>query len=183
MNINKWHMCNFANIPTFKYCSSPIKAGLLEPIDSPEVCECCGESTNVIYPGPFYSAKEISILCPKCIASGKAAELFSGEFVDFESINPDIEEEFKEELCLRTPSYNGIQQESWPDHCNDFCEFIAYVGWEEIKEMGIEDSVEFDSDSEEYADCCEDIVNNSNCQGYLFRCLKCGQYILHVDCD
>ena len=78
-----------------------------------------------------------------------AAELFNGKFVDFESINPDIEEIFKEELCLRTPSYNGIQKERQPDHCNDFCEFIAYVIREEIREMGIEDSVEFDSDSEE----------------------------------
>lgn len=87
------------------------------------------------------------------------------------------------ELCCRTPSYNGWQQEYWPDHCGDFCEFIAYVGWKEIVEMELENSVEFTPESEGYSEHKEHIINGSSCQGYLFRCLNCKKYILYVDCD
>ena len=65
----------------------------------------------------------------------------------------------------------------------DFCEFIAYVGWKEIVEMGLENSVEFTSESEGYSEHKEHIINGSSCQGYLFRCLNCKKYILYVDCD
>ena len=48
----------------------------------------------------------------------------------------------------KTPCYRGWQQEYWPAHCGDFCEFIAYVGWKEIVEMGLENSVEFATEAE-----------------------------------
>lgn len=135
-------------MPNFKYCSQPLEAGVFEKVDTPEVCDCCGKGTSVIYSGPFYSVEDINVLCPKCIASGKASKRFDGEFVDYAILSSTISEEYKKELCCRTPSYNGWQQEYWPDHCRDFCEFIAYVGWKEIVEMGLENSVEFTSESE-----------------------------------
>ena len=170
-------------MPNFKYCSQPLEAGVFEKVDTPEVCDCCGKGTSVIYSGPFYSVEDINVLCPKCIASGKASKRFDGEFVDYAILSSTISEEYKKELCCRTPSYNGWQQEYWPDHCGDFCEFIAYVGWKEIVEMGLENSVEFTSESEGYSEHKEHIINGSSCQGYLFRCLNCKKYILYVDCD
>lgn len=62
-------------------------------------------------------------------------------------------------------------------------QFIAYVGWKEIIEMGLENSVEFATEAEGYSEHKECIVNGSSCQGYLFRCLNCKKYILYVDCD
>lgn len=160
-----------------------MEAQFFEKVEEPEICDCCRKGTSIIYLGPFYSEETIETLCPKCIASGKAAEKFQGEFVDFETLTESISDHHKKELCLRTPSYTGLQQEYWPDHCDDFCEFIAYVGWKDIIEMGIENSIEFTSKSEPYSTYKEDIVNGSSCQGYLFRCLSCKKYILHVDCD
>lgn len=170
-------------IPNFKYCSKPLEARLLENVDSPEVCDCCGKATFVIYSGPFYSVEDINVLCPKCIASGEASKRFDGEFVDYAILSSAISEECKKELCCRTPSYTGWQQEYWPNHCGDFCEFIAYVGWKEIVEMGLENSVEFTPEAEGYSEHKEYIVNGGSCQGYLFRCLNCKKYILYVDCD
>ena len=68
---------------TFKYCSKPLEAGLFEETDMPEKCDCCGKGTNLIYSGPFYSKENPDVLCPQCIASGKAAKKFHGEFVIF----------------------------------------------------------------------------------------------------
>lgn len=170
-------------IPNFKYCSKPLEARLLENVDSPEVCDCCGKATFVIYSGPFYSVEDINVLCPKCIASGEASKRFDGEFVDYAILSSAISEEYKKELCCRTPSYKGWQQEYWPNHCGDFCEFIAYVGWKEIIEMGLESSVECTPEAEGYSEHKEYIVNGGSCQGYLFCCLNCKKYILYVDCD
>lgn len=170
-------------IPNFKYCSKPLEARLLENVDSPEVCDCCGKATFVIYSGPFYSVEDINVLCPKCIASGEVSKRFDGEFVDYAILSSAMSEEYKKELCCRTPSYKGWQQEYWPNHCGDFCEFIAYVGWKEIIEMGLESSVEFTPEAEGYSEHKEYIVNGGSCQGYLFCCLNCKKYILYVDCD
>lgn len=170
-------------MPSFKYCSQPLEAGLFEKVDTPEVCDCWGKGTSVIYSGPFYSVEDINVLCPKCIASGEASKRFNGEFVDYAILSSTISEKYKKELCCRTPSYNGWQQGYWPDHCEDFCEFISYVGWKEIVEMGLENSVEFTPESEGYSEHKEYIINGGSCQGYLFRCLNCKKYILYVDCD
>ena len=40
-------------MPSFKYCSQPLEAGLFEKVDTPEVCDCCGKGTSVIYSGPL----------------------------------------------------------------------------------------------------------------------------------
>lgn len=172
-------------MPDFKYCSKPLEAGLFEKTEIPERCDCCGKGTNLIYSGPFYSEEDVDVLCPQCIASGKAAKKFHGEFVDsaLALLLPDIPKANVTELCKKTPCYRGWQQEYWPAHCGDFCEFIAYVGWKEIVEMGLENSVEFATEVEGYSEHKEYIVNGGSCQGYLFRCLNCKKYILHVDCD
>lgn len=170
-------------MPNFKYCSKPLEAGLFEQVDLPQVCDCCGKGTSVIYSGSFYSIEDVNVLCPECIASGEASKRFNGEFVDYAILSSAISDEYKKELCYRTPSYNGWQQEYWVDHCGDFCEFIAYVGWKEIVEMGLENSVEFAPEAEGYSEHKENIVNGGSCQGYLFRCLNCKKYILYVDCD
>lgn len=181
----KTKVCGSVKMPNFKYCSKPLEAGLFEETDMPEKCDCCGKGTNLIYSGPFYSEEDPDVLCPQCIASGKAAKKFHGEFVDsaLALLLPDIPKANVTELCKKTPCYRGWQQEYWPAHCGDFCEFIAYVGWKEIVEMGLENSVEFATEAEGYSEHKEYIVNGGSCQGYLFRCLNCKKYILYVDCD
>ena len=74
-----------ADLPFFKYHPDPFATGTFCRMDEPVFCPCCGQETSIIYAGPFYSKDEVNYLCPHCIASGAAAEKYSGEFQDSES--------------------------------------------------------------------------------------------------
>lgn len=71
-----------ADLPFFKYHPDPFATGTFRRMDEPVFCPCCGHETSIIYAGPFYSKDEVNYLCPHCIASGAAAEKYSGEFQD-----------------------------------------------------------------------------------------------------
>ena len=144
-------------IPTFKYHPDPLKTGAFSQGEV-HTCGCCGKQTDVWYEQPFHSSQDVECLCPECIASGKAAEKFDGEFVDACSVGEVSDSAKLDELVRRTPCYIGWQQEYWYAHCDDFCEF----DFEDIKEC---------------------LTNNGSMQGYLFRCLHCGEYFLYADCD
>ena len=73
------------NLPFFKYHPDPFATGTFRRLDEPVFCPCCGRETYIVYAGPFYSEDEVNNLCPHCIASGAAAEKYSGEFQDSES--------------------------------------------------------------------------------------------------
>ncbi len=173
-------------IPRFKYHPDPIKTGAFKQ-GEPRQCDCCEKMTDTWYEKPFYSCKDVECLCPQCIASGAAAEMFDGEFQDCASVGKVSDREKRDELTLRTPGYIGWQQEYWYAHCDDFCEFVGYVGWEEIVEMGIAEQIERNYDEKicgfDFDDIKECLTNNGHLQGYLFRCLHCGEYFLYADCD
>ena len=183
------------NIPDFKYHPNPIETGAFK-IDKAVICDCCGQMTDIYYTTPFYCVDDIDALCPFCIASGKAAEKFDGKFQDYASIegippNPNEpntleNKEAVEEVTTRTPGYVGWQQEVWLSHCDDLCAFIGYVGWNEIKDI-LNDFADLESDIKDYNfsidDLAKNLVNNGHLQGYLFQCLHCKTYRLHMDCD
>ncbi|MDR1451030.1 MAG: CbrC family protein [Helicobacteraceae bacterium] len=170
------------DLPKFKYHPNPIGTGAFKT-DKTVKCDCCGQTTNVYYTEPFYSVDDIECLCPFCIANGKAAEKFDGEFQDSASIeeispNPNepntlnINKEALEEVTKRTPGYIGWQQEVWLAHCGDLCAFIGYVGWNEIQDK-LNDFVDIESDIEDYNsmsidDLSKYLVNEGSLQGYLF---------------
>ena len=167
----------------FKYHPDPIKTGAFIQ-DKTVVCDCCGKETGTYYKSPFYTASKVTYLCPECIASGKAAEKFNGEFQDSESTDEVSDPAKLDELCLRTPGYHGWQQEYWLAHCDDFCAFLGYPDWKEIEGMGIVEEIE-----ETYReDLCgldfEDLKKHIAVNGcYLFRCLHCGKHIVYIDFD
>ena len=136
-----------------------------------------------LYTNPFYSRANINALCPGCIKSGRAAEKYHGAFVDSGSISPDIAREKQDELCHRTPSYAGWQQEPWPDHCGDYCAFIGYTGWRELEEQGLTDRIEWYGFHQPDPEYLPYIEAHGSMAGYLFRCLHCGQHVLYVDMD
>ena len=116
-------------IPEFKYHPDPIKTGAFSQGEYRK-CDCCNESTNIWYSEPFYTAKDgIECLCPNCIANGMAASKFDGEFQDPESTDRVSNPDKLDELIHRTPGYFGWQQEYWIAHCDDYCAFVGYVGW------------------------------------------------------
>ena len=183
-------------LPKFKYHPNPVETGAFET-DKVAKCDCCGEETNVYYTTPFYSIEDIDALCPCCIANGKAAKKFDGEFQDYASIegispNPNepntinISNEAIEEVTKRTPGYIAWQQEVWLVHCGDLCAFIAYVGWNEIRDK-LSEFADLEADCSEYGMSVEDLseylFNGGSCQGYLFQCLHCKKYRLYFDFD
>ena len=168
----------------FKYHPDPLKTGAFKD-DKAEICDCCKKSTNIYYEGPFYSSEEVKHLCPTCISTGEASKKFDGEFQDPASCDKVPKKEYVEELCRRTPGYRGWQQEYWLAHCDDFCAFIGYVGWNDLIEMGIDEQIEKDyiENGDMNIEIIKKCVSNGQLQGYLFQCLTCGQYRLYVDCD
>ena len=173
------------NLPFFKYHPEPIKTGAFA-MDEVVVCDCCGDETNVYYGGPFYAIEEIEFLCPFCIKSGKASEKFDGAFQDSGCCDKVSDNEKLEELCTKTPGYRGWQQEVWLAHCDDYCAFVGYVGWDEIVKMGLEAEIELDLAANGYfpiSEVRQNLENDGSMQGYLFCCLVCGKHRLHIDLD
>ena len=177
-----------AALPSFRYHPNPLETGAFTQTDSPVICNCCGRHVYLYYDGPFYAIEEVDCLCPECIASGKAAEKFDGEFQDEASLEEGTDDEEKlDELLHRTPGYHGWQQEYWRAHCGDFCAFVGYVGYRELKQMGIVEEILDDSAiNREWAEpeeLLKNLVNGGSIQGYLFQCLRCRKHLLWIDCD
>lgn len=183
-------------LPFFKYHPDPIETGAFETDEIIE-CDCCGKETSVYYTGPFYCIDDVDVLCPWCIASGKAAKKFDGEFQDYasiEGISPDpsvanlsnYREKSIREVTKRTPAYHSWQQGVWLGHCDDLCAFVGYVGWQEIEDK-LDEFVDLDSDCTDFGLNREDLSkvlrDNGSCQGYLFQCLTCKKYRLYFDFD
>lgn len=146
-------------------------------------CQCCGDKVDA-YVDTMYCEDDPFCICLACVASGAAADMYDGGFIDRAEPGPDNEKSM--ELFYRTPGYPTFQGEYWLACCNDYCAFIGEVSTEDLDEMGITDEV--------FADCCkrkgiEDdpatrphLTKGGPPCGYLFRCLHCGKYHLWWDC-
>lgn len=172
-------------LPRFKYNPDPINAKVIKK--NKTHCPVYDKEKEYVFVGPFYSVEEIEGICPWCIHDGSASKKFDGDFFDAASLESVENNAYIDELVHRTPGYIGWQQESWLSHCGDFCAFIDYVGWEEIKDIAndlVEDIEKIKRrmrlTQEEFE---KSMVNGGSHQGYLFRCLKCGKYRLTSDLD
>lgn len=177
-----------AELPFFRYHPNPLDTEAFQQADPPVTCDCCGKPARIYYDSPFYAEKDVGCLCPGCIASGEAARKFDGAFQDECSLEGGVDSPDKlDELIHRTPGYQGWQQEYWRTHCGDYCAFIGYVGYRELKQMGIVEEVLADSMWDEWGEepikLLMEVVNGGSVQGYLFQCLHCGKHLLWVDCD
>lgn len=172
-------------VPKFKYHPNPLKTGSIvsKKID----CSSCGKKSNYSYEGPFYSQDTLSGICPYCIASGFAAKKYNGEFTTTYQceVNNDVK---KDELLHKTPGFNSAQEGHWLSHCDDFCEFLGEVSWNEIVRLGIEKEIEEDykenyPEEFDFQDVKHSLEIGGCIAGYLFRCLHCKKYRLYVDAD
>lgn len=172
-------------LPSFRYHPDPLDTGIFEQSQEGVVCDCCGKTTRIYYRGPFFSVEEINHLCPECIASGKAAKKFDGEFQDEYSVDDGVDDPDKlDELIHRTPGYSGWQQEYWRAHCGDFCAFLGYVGGRELRALGVlEDVLDDPMWDDEQKKMIEESVNGGSLQCYLFECLHCGKHLVWMDVD
>src|SRR5688572_32860612 len=103
--------------PNFRYHSDPIATGSVEPSEAP--CICCGRHRGFIYVGPVYSEAELNeALCPWCIDNGSAARTFDAAFTDRAGVGDygrweSVSDSTLDEVSMRTPGFNGWQQERW----------------------------------------------------------------------
>lgn len=175
-------------LPRFRYHPNPLETEAFLIADSPVICDCCKQPTTIYYQAPFFAAEDIESLCPQCIASGQAAKLFDGQFQDDCSVEDGVDNPDKlDELIHRTPGYQGWQQEFWRSHCNDFCAFLGYVGYRDLKQMDILQEVLDDPfleiPDDEPEKFLKNMENGGSLQGYLFECLHCKKHLLWIDCD
>lgn len=171
-------------LPYFKYHPDPTVTGAFET-DTVVTCDCCKQPTDVYYTNPFFAVDDIEALCPWCIADGKAAEKFEGSFQDDISVDAVNDKDKLMELIERTPGYNGWQQEYWLAHCNDYCAFKGYVGWQEIEPL-LDQFADIESDLASagglrLTELPNYLKDNGSCQGYLFQCICCNKYRLYYD--
>ncbi len=145
------------------------------------VCQCC-EKTVSEYCNKLYAIETVRIICLECVANGKAAEKFDGQFIQDAEIDKVDDPSKSDELFNKTPGYRSWQGENWLACCNDFCAFIGDVGTKELEEMGIDDEVLAEHEEVSgYFVAREYITKKGNCAGYLFQCLHCKKYHLGVD--
>lgn len=169
------------SIPTFKYHPKPIETGMIK--ESKAICPVCEEQTDYVYVGPFFSIDEVEDICPWCIENGQAASKFDGEFQDSASCEEIPTKEKLDELIHRTPGFSGWQEEYWLNHCDDFCAFIGYVGWKEIREISHELTEDFNRYGYNEEEIQKYLMKDGSLQGYLFQCITCKKHRLHIDCD
>lgn len=166
----------------FRYHPHPRKTGAF--FEGEVVCSCCGKLTPVFYERPFYSSEGLLCFCPTCIANGEAAKKFDGCFTAPDCCDDIGDPEKLDEICYRTPGYNGIQQEHWIAHCGDYCAYLGEITYEDLTiELRKEFQETWDDRPQRWE--IETICGSLGMayDGYLFRCLHCGKHLLYAQRD
>ncbi|MGA2848615.1 MAG: CbrC family protein [Terracidiphilus sp.] len=173
-----------SELPKFKYHSDPVANGSI--IRSDATCAACGKARGWIYAGPTYCEAELDkSLCPWCIADGTAHTKFGVEFVDPLAVGSYGEwiappQQVIEEICHRTPCFNGWQQERWFTHCNDGARFLGVAGKRELETLDPAASaairLESGYNQEEWDYYLSQMDIDTGPTAYIFRCEHCGAW-------
>jgi uncharacterized protein len=175
-------------LPVFRYHPDPIASGSV--VESDAVCACCGKSRGYIYTTPIYSEDELGDgVCPWCIADGSAHRKLDATFVDPEAFADTTPETAIDEISQRTPGYSAWQGEQWPACCDDATAFLEPVGIKEIRERyrPIEGAVlshiiyEMGISGGAATRLLGELNREQGPTAYLFRCLTCEGYKVHID--
>ena len=176
------------DLPQFRYHPDPLRSGSV--VASPGACRCCGERRGYVYAGPAYGESDLDhALCPWCIADGAAHRAFDVTFVDSEAFGDDVPRPAVEEISQRTPGYHAWQGEQWPSCCGDAAAFVTPAGIEDIRERfrAQEGAVlahivhEMGSSGGAARRLLEALRRDASPTAYLFRCLRCESYRVHID--
>jgi uncharacterized protein CbrC (UPF0167 family) len=169
-------------LPVFKYHPDPIASGSIKVSDGK--CQACNEHRRFIYTGAVCSDRDLDdALCPWCIFDGTAHRVFGAEFVDPKAVGDygrwdSVPQSVIEEVCFRTPSFSGWQQERWYTHCGDAAEFVGAVGAVELRKLDPSLSKALAQESgftgEKLAHYLDSLDKNVGPTAYAFRCRICG---------
>ena len=166
-------------LPTFRYHPDPVGSGSI--IQSENICLCCGAARGWIYTGPVYAELDLDdAICPWCIADGSANKKFGATFVADCSLD---------EICERTPGFSAWQSESWLECCGEPASFITPAGITELRKLdrSLEGVAlnhviyEMNISGRAAIRMVESLNKDKGPTAYVFRCLRCAQYLLNVD--
>ena len=178
------------SLPLFQYHPDPIASGSIVASDAQ--CRGCGQQRGFIYTGAVYSTHDLNdALCPWCIFDGTAHKLFGAVFVDPKAVGDygrwdAVADSVIEEVCFRTPSFSGWQEERWFTHCGEAAEFIAAIGAAELQNLdpslykAIAEESGFLGD--ELACYMERLDKDAGPTAYAFHCRVCGAWGGYSDC-
>src|SRR3954470_9792806 len=122
-----------APFPDFRYHPDPRSTGSI--VESDAGCLACGMSRGYIYTGPAYTVQDLQpeVLCPWCIADGRAAAKFAAHFTDTGvGVPDDVSADVVEEIASRTPGFSTWQGNHWLFHCGDGAAFLGPAGRAEL---------------------------------------------------
>jgi uncharacterized protein CbrC (UPF0167 family) len=133
--------------------------------------------------GPIFTAlEEIEeaqdagelVICPWCIADGRAAAAYDARFVELAVIHrrPGVAAEVVEEVERRTPGFRPLFGPYWVRHHGDACAFVITVTSENLPQLSPEEQ-------EAIRDERQALEGDHPAPVYLFRCLHCGRYLTH----
>jgi uncharacterized protein len=167
---------------SFRYHPDPLKTGVFS--HGKVTCECCEAPTSVFFSGQVYGEVEGAVLCPSCIANGKAAQKLRFSFTNPDCCDDIGNPEKLAELCSRTPGYEGVQQEHWLSHCGEYCAYLGQVSYEDMKGKLRKETEETWSERPQRWDFAH-VAGSLGLQfeGYLFCCLVCGKHLLYAQRD
>jgi uncharacterized protein CbrC (UPF0167 family) len=177
-------------LPKFTYHPDPEASGSV--VVSTKPCLCCHLIRGWIYAGPVFSEQDLDeAVCPWCISDGTAHRLFGAEFFDPPAVGDygrldAVPSATLEEVCFRTPSFCGWQQERWLTHCGDACLFLGCMGAEELEALdaSARDAIALESgfSGTSLIDYMSGLNKDWGPTAYVFRCRHCGTWSGYSDC-
>ena len=167
---------------SFRYHPDPLKTGAFSRGEV--ICDCCASPTSIFYSGPAYGELDDIVLCPGCIASGRAAETYNIVFTVPDCCDDIGDPDKLVELCFKTPGYAGIQQEHWLSHCGEYCAYLGQVSHEQMKGNLLSEVAQTWLERPQTWSF-NHVLGSLGLQyeGHLFRCLVCGKHLLYVQRD
>ncbi len=177
--------------PQFKYHPNAYKLDIFIKEDG--ICSVCKQQRNLKYNCSFYSIDKPDYICPWCIENGEAAKTYDGQFNDYcgiEGVSPNpndppstVDAKLLNAICTQTPSYLSWQQQVWLVHCNQPCQFIDYANSEILEPIWDEIIEDIKNSGYPIGSVKNYLSKDGEFVGYLFQCINCHQYRLHIDCS
>lgn len=173
--------------PRFVYFPDPVGTGVFEEQETPKICECCKEKTELIYEFPFHSEiYDLEGICPACVASGIPAREKDAEYTMINDTEP-VSDPLKTEILIHhTPGFFSYWDVTWRAHCDDYCAYLGTVGYKELKEEGLIEEILSDplTDTQEWnAYNLRKLAAGGWWTAHMFECLHCGKHLFWIEED
>ncbi len=182
-------MAAMEKLPEFELFPDPMREGFFESTD--KACGVCKRSRGMLYTGPrsvinpidgmrryrssdrVFDGEFTIAICPWCIADGSARAVGT-EFTQTWNMN----DEDRELVEGRTPSYFALQQTSWLTCCDRACIYLGKARPEDLRgrwSSVIPSMLERDGYPSAHCDWILGELMSEEAWGYVFQCRVCSK--------